>query len=68
MKQSIAGPKQRRVKAPTAAAAATGADDDSAAVEKKVVFQPPHVEIIQLSDITDEAKSECGHRTDVFVH
>jgi P4 family phage/plasmid primase-like protien len=55
MKQSIAGPKQRRVKAPTAAAAATGADDDSAG-EKKVVFQPPHVEIIQLSDITDEAK------------
>lgn len=56
VKQTIAGPKQRRVKATVPVAGAstsTGAVDSG---EKKVVFQPPHVEIIQLSDITDEAK------------
>lgn len=55
MKQTIVGPKQRRVKATTApAGAAVVASEDIN--EKKVVFQPPHVEIIQLSDITDEDK------------
>ena len=54
MKQTIVGPKQRRVKATTAPAGAAVASED--VNEKKVVFQPPHVEIIQLSDITDEDK------------
>ena len=59
VKQTIAAPKQRRVKASAANGAAGGgaavANADGGA-ETKIMFQPPHVEIIQLSDITDEAK------------
>jgi P4 family phage/plasmid primase-like protien len=58
MKQTIVGPKQRRVKATTAPAGAAVASEDIN--EKKVVFQPPHVEIIQLSDITDEDKLQSA--------
>ena len=59
VKQTIAGPKQRRVKAAGAggaAASTAGGGVADGAGEKKTMFQPPHVEIIQLSDITDEAK------------
>jgi hypothetical protein len=55
IKQTIGAPKQRRVKAAAAggggANGATGTDS-----EPKVMFQPPHVEIIQLSDIVDSER------------
>ena len=61
MKQTMVGPKQRRVKAAAAATAAasedgSGAGGAAAGSGPKIMFQPPHVEIIQLSDITDEEK------------
>ena len=58
MKQSIGAPKQRRVKPSVGGGggASAGASAGDSGAEKKVVFQPPHVEIIQLSDITDMDK------------
>lgn len=52
VKQSIGAPKQRRVK--SVGGVATESNNDGS--EKKVVFQPPPVEFIQLADITDEDK------------
>ena len=62
MKQSIGAPKQRRAK-PSAAIAGGGATAEGAldsTAEKKIMFQPPHVEIIQLSDITDTEKLDAA--------
>jgi len=59
VKQSIGAPKQRRVKSVGGVGAGAIASDSSgggAGPEKKLVFQPPHVELITLPDITDEGK------------
>ena len=57
IKQTIGVPKQRRVKAASGGAGVSpgvnGATGTDATTEPKVMFQPPHVEIIQLSDIVD---------------
>jgi hypothetical protein len=61
MKQTIGAPKQKRVKPiPAVAGGATAGALDSSTAEKKIMFQPPHVEIIQLSDITDTEKLDAA--------